>query len=153
MLPLSLGGKMTKKSAITVSVQLVCIAVLVLTGPVIPRNPVALTLAGAGVAVIAWAVVVMGFYNLRIEPDVHEQARLVTRGPYRMIRHPMYTGGTLIVAGWLWEDFTWIRLIVGLLLVADFMVKLRYEERLRMERFAEYTDYVRRTKRLVPYVY
>ena len=144
---------MTTKSVITVSVQLVCIAVLVVTGPVVPRNLFALVLAGAGVAVILWAVAAMGVYNIRVEPDVHEHARLVTKGPYKFVRHPMYTGGTLIALAWLGDDFSVLRLAAAVVLLADFVVKMRYEETLLAKRFSEYPEYARRTKRVVPFVY
>jgi len=115
----------------------VCIVVLVATGPVIPRNPDALVMACAGFAVILWAMAVMGIYNVRIEPDVQEHARLVTKGPYKFVRHPMYTGGTLIALAWVGDDFSVLRLIAAVVLLADFVVKLRYEETLLAARFPE----------------
>jgi protein-S-isoprenylcysteine O-methyltransferase Ste14 len=147
------GGTVTRKSVITVSIQLICIAALVVTGPVIPRNRATLALACAGVAVILWAVAAMGVYNVRVEPDVHEHARLVMKGPYGFVRHPMYTGGTLIALAWVCDDFSVVRLLAALVLFADFVVKMRYEETLLAARFSEYPDYMRRTKRLVPFLY
>ncbi len=144
---------MSRTSITTVVVQLLCIALLVLTGPVIPQRPIPLALAGAGVLLTLWAVAVMGVHNVRATPDVPEHARLVTKGPYKVVRHPMYTGGMLTAAGWVWNDFTVIRMIVALILLLDYIVKLRYEEKLLKNRFPEYADYSRRTKRLVPFVY
>ena len=144
---------MTNKSTVLVSVQLICIAVLVVKGPVIPQQPWPLIVMCAGVALIVWAVAKIRFYNLRIEPEVAEQARLITSGPFRFIRHPMHSGGTLIGLAWVWDEFSPLRLFVFVILFIDFLVKLHYEERLLTERFPEYLDYKKRTKRLVPLVY
>ncbi len=144
---------MTTKSAVLVSVQLVCIAVLVLSGPVIPTKLPSQVVSGAGLFIIVWAATTLGMNNLRVQPEPGAQATLVIRGPYGAIRHPMYTGGMLIAIGWVWNEFSVLRLIAALALLLDFLVKLRYEERLLSERFPEYRAYMRESKRLVPWVY
>jgi protein-S-isoprenylcysteine O-methyltransferase Ste14 len=78
---------------------------------------------------------------------------LVQRGPYRYVRHPIYTGmilmfaANVILAGRVGG-------ILGLLLFAyGFVIKLLREERLMMQQFpSSYPEYMKRTKRLVPYV-
>ncbi|HEY6071156.1 MAG TPA: isoprenylcysteine carboxylmethyltransferase family protein [Chthoniobacterales bacterium] len=78
---------------------------------------------------------------------------LITRGPYAIVRHPIYTGllamtvATVVVLGH-------IAGILGLPIVfVSFWVKLRYEEKLMLEKFpAEYEAYSRRVKRLIPFV-
>jgi protein-S-isoprenylcysteine O-methyltransferase Ste14 len=78
---------------------------------------------------------------------------LITRGPYAIVRHPIYTGiltmivGTVIVFGH-------VAGIVALPVVFwGLWIKLRYEEKLMLEKFPEgYTAYQRRVKRLIPFV-
>ena len=78
---------------------------------------------------------------------------LITRGPYAIVRHPIYTGllamviGTVIVLGH-------VAAIIGLpIVIASLWIKLRYEERLMLEKFPdEYAAYQRRVKRLIPFV-
>ena len=78
---------------------------------------------------------------------------LITRGPYRIVRHPIYTGlifmlvGTVIVLGH-------IAAIIALPLVfLSFWIKLRSEEKLMLEKFPdEYGAYQRRVKRLIPFI-
>ena len=78
---------------------------------------------------------------------------LITRGPYALVRHPIYTGllamvfGTAIVVGH-------IGAIIALpLVIVSLWIKLRSEEKLMLEKFpAEYEAYARRVKRLVPFV-
>lgn len=79
------------------------------------------------------------------------QARtLVTSGPYRFVRHPMYAGGLLIALGEVWLRLS--PLVVGLNLVflAAQLVRLRYEEDLLARTFPEYTAYRKRTSALIP---
>ena len=78
---------------------------------------------------------------------------LVTRGPYAIVRHPIYTGllamiiGTVIVYGH-------IAGVVALPFVFwGLWIKLRYEEKLMLEKFpAEYAAYSQRVKRLIPFI-
>ncbi len=77
----------------------------------------------------------------------------MTRGPYRVIRHPMYTSLLLGGAALLIMHFSMERLLILLLLATVLIVKLNFEERLLCEKFPGYREYMRRTSRLFPYVF
>jgi len=108
---------------------------------------------GAGVALGMWAVWAMRIGNLHIRPDVADSARLTTRGPYRLIRHPMYVALLLVGLGWLADAFSIVRLALFLTLLINLVVKLRYEEQLLTVQMDGYTAYQSGTWRLVPWVY
>ena len=79
------------------------------------------------------------------------QARtLVTTGPYRFVRHPIYLGGLLITVGEVWLRFS--PLVIGLnaLFVVAQIVRLRYEEEILDRTFPEYRAYRARTSALIP---
>ena len=79
------------------------------------------------------------------------QARqLVTTGPYRYVRHPIYLGGLLITLGEVWLRFSPLVLALNLLFVAAQVVRLRYEEQILERAFPEYRDYRARTSALIP---
>lgn len=123
---------------------------------VIPRQPswifagAALTLLG--IAFAAWARITLG-RNWSGVVTIKQDHELILRGPYRLVRHPIYTGlllgvlGTALVYGAL-------RCFVGLLLCAiAFWLKLRIEEEFMMRQFGEqYANYCRRVRALVPFV-
>ena len=78
---------------------------------------------------------------------------LITRGPYSLVRHPIYTGifvmiiGTVIVFGHVAGIIALPFIFCGL------WIKLRYEEKLMLEKFPhEYRAYQRRVKRLIPFI-
>ena len=80
-----------------------------------------------------------------------EQATLVTTGPYRWIRHPMYTAAlTLGVAATLITANA-VMAIGGLGMFALLAARSRTEERRLIEKFGDaYRDYQRRTGRFLP---
>jgi protein-S-isoprenylcysteine O-methyltransferase Ste14 len=91
--------------------------------------------------------------NFSVYPEIKAKARLITTGPYRYVRHPMYSALVLMMLGVAFYNGHWIN-FVGFVLVALAVVnKARLEERLLPAIFAEYSTYAARTKRFVPGVY
>lgn len=103
-----------------------------------------------GLAVAVWARHTLGAnWSSRVTVKVGHE--LVEHGPYRFVRHPIYTGILLISLGTALEGDR-AACVVGLgLLFAGFWIKLRKEERLMLQAFpATYPRYRARVKALVP---
>jgi protein-S-isoprenylcysteine O-methyltransferase Ste14 len=122
-----------------------------------PLRPHSLALDAAGLAVTVlgavfaiWARVTLG-RNWSSVPQVKAQHELVVNGPYRIVRHPIYTGLILAVAGTGLALDKGIWLFIVVLIFASYWLKIRVEERLMMETFPEeYPEYRRRVKALIP---
>lgn len=106
-------------------------------------TPLGWVVAAAGLALGIWAGRTMG-RSLSPFPRPPRSARLVQDGPFRVVRHPIYLGGTLFCAG-LGLVFSVYALSLTAVLALFWVFKARYEERLLTERFPEYADYRRRT--------
>jgi protein-S-isoprenylcysteine O-methyltransferase Ste14 len=143
---------MKRMSALLVTIQLVVLAALALTGPLLPRG-VSMAPFAVGIALGLWSVWSMRRSRLRMVPEPHPSATLVTSGPYRWIRHPMYTAVLLVTSSWLVAEPTWLRLAAWLILVLVLMIKMQREETLWTKQFAEYREYAVRTKRLIPGIF
>jgi len=141
------------KSSILVSIQLVCILLILVTGPLFAANRLLLVVEAVGIVLGIWSLVVMGKKNLNIAPTVREGAQLVIKGSYRLIRHPMYASVLLTIWAVIIDQFTLLRLIVGLILTADLMIKMLYEEGILKRHFSEYPAYMARTKRIIPFIF
>ena len=101
-----------------------------------------------------WAIITLGRFftvDVTIEPD-HE---LVERGPFRMVRHPSYTGVLLAFVGLALTLGNWSALLVILVPIgAAFIHRMNVEENALSGALGlQYSDYMRRTKRLVPFIY
>lgn len=138
-------------SITTVVVQFTCIAYLIVDGPFRADTPALIVLQLVGFALGGWAVFAMRRFN--VAPDPLANAELATSGPYRWIRHPMYSALLLIALAAVLSRPTLIRLVVLGVLLINQLVKLRHEEMLLQEKFRGYGEYMSRTKRLLPGIY
>lgn len=140
------------RSYLLVVIQLLCLGGIVITGAVIAFRPIYLCLELLGIVLGLWALVTMTFRNLHILPDIRAESQLVTHGPYRFIRHPMYSALLLVTLALVLDTYTTTRLIIWVILAVDLWAKLNYEEQLLKKHFGAYNDYQRRTKRLIPFL-
>lgn len=113
-----------------------------------------LVLMVAGLALRLWAVVVLG-KAFRTTVEVTPDQAVVERGPYRVLRHPSYTGALLLAAGFGIGAGTWVSLALCLVVpVIAFTRRICVEERvLASVMGAPYRHYTDRTSRLVPGVW
>jgi protein-S-isoprenylcysteine O-methyltransferase Ste14 len=85
---------------------------------------------------------------------IQEGHKLVTGGLYHVIRHPSYLGLLLGLFGWALVFRSAIGVLVSLLLIPPLVARMNSEEALLESEFGEqYSDYRRRTWRLLPFLY
>lgn len=108
----------------------------------------ALTLLGCGFAI--WARISLGS-NWSGIPSVKEGHSLIVRGPYKLVRHPIYSGLLLALAGGVLAVGRGGCVLGWILVFATYFVKIRQEEHLMMQTFPEdYPAYRQRVKALIP---
>jgi protein-S-isoprenylcysteine O-methyltransferase Ste14 len=113
---------------------------------------VGLALFALGLGLAVWARIHLG-RNWGTPMTQKDEPELVTSGPYRLVRHPIYSGilvagiGTAVALSWLWLA------AVGLAGIY-FVYSAAVEERYLAEQFPDtYPPYKRSTKMLVPFVF
>ncbi|HEY3780251.1 MAG TPA: isoprenylcysteine carboxylmethyltransferase family protein [Fimbriimonadaceae bacterium] len=112
----------------------------------------AVLICALGFAFAIWARVHLG-RNWGMPMTMREEPELVTSGPYRFVRHPIYSGillallGTSLVGLRVW-------LLVFFFFVAYFVFSAVTEEKLMAETFPEqYQEYKKRSKMIVPFLF
>jgi len=126
-------------------------------GPSIERSEpitwLGLVLGVGGVAFALWAIVAIGrHYDLELE--VHADHEVVRTGPYRLVRHPIYTGLLIHLVGACLATGN-LLLLAGTLLVVlpIFYIRASTEERLLREQLGPtYDAYAREVGMLIPFV-
>ncbi|MEA2373991.1 MAG: hypothetical protein QOD53_454 [Thermoleophilaceae bacterium] len=113
-----------------------------------------LALMASGMVFRNWAIQVLGrFFTVTV--GVEEEHEVVDHGPYRLVRHPSYTGMLMFFAGFGIALDSWPSLAAAALpTVAAIVIRISYEERtLRRELGVPYGEYSGRTSRLIPGVW
>jgi protein-S-isoprenylcysteine O-methyltransferase Ste14 len=106
----------------------------------------------AGVGFAIWARHTLGT-NWSGAPTIKEGHELVETGPYRYVRHPIYTGILFGIAGSGIGSGQIKHLFVLAIVAALLWIKLKVEESLMRRQFPQsYPDYMQRTKALIPFV-
>lgn len=106
----------------------------------------------AGLGFSVWARRHLG-RNWSAHVVVKEDHALVRTGPYKHVRHPIYSGILLGFLGMVVTIGEWRGLLGMLLVLVSFAVKSRQEEKRMRETFPEYEQYQRETAALVPFLY
>jgi protein-S-isoprenylcysteine O-methyltransferase Ste14 len=124
--------------------------------PVWPNSIIDALIADAvtlgGLIVVLWARTVLGG-NWSAIAEVKEKHELITRGPYRYVRHPIYSGLLLMVLGVIIVFDRAVGVFVFAACFLSLWVKAHQEEKLLTEHFPQaYPEYKARVKALIPFV-
>lgn len=141
------------RSSVLVALQLSLIAAIVLPFDAHRWSATASLLVAAGIGVGLWALTANRPGNFNIRPEPKSGGKLVTGGPYRHVRHPMYLAVLLAMLGfcagyatlWRWAALAALALVLA--------AKARIEEKALTERHPGYAAYARTTRRIVPFVW
>ncbi|HWE16256.1 MAG TPA: isoprenylcysteine carboxylmethyltransferase family protein [Hyphomicrobiaceae bacterium] len=105
----------------------------------------------AGIAVTAWAQAVNPFFEPGVRIQRERAQRVITSGPYRIVRHPGYAAAIAMFIGVPLALASWWALLPAALALALLVVRTSWEDRLLQAELPGYADYARRTRyRLLP---
>jgi protein-S-isoprenylcysteine O-methyltransferase Ste14 len=117
--------------------------------------PIGLRWAGVGFLVAGSSMLVWTFRslgkNLTDTVVTRQQHTLVQHGPYRWIRHPLYSSAALLIIALSLVAANWFFLVTGVVLLCVLVLRTRTEEANLVARFGDsYRQYMERTGRFVP---
>src|SRR3954469_24481848 len=106
-------------------------------------------LFAVGLALRWWAIIILGRF-FTVDVTIEKDHEVVQHGPFRLVRHPSYTGVLLAFFGWGLSLHNWLALLVLLVpIFGAFAHRMTVEEEALSSALGErYRAYMRRTKRL-----
>jgi protein-S-isoprenylcysteine O-methyltransferase Ste14 len=111
-------------------------------------------IAGAALVGLGTVGYILSHFYLRsnwsLSASIKEGQKLITNGPYRLVRHPMYSSMTVIVLGSGLLTANYLILLFTPVIFIIYYIRARKEETLLREEFPEYNEYSRKTKMLIP---
>ena len=106
-----------------------------------------------GIGVRQWAIAVLGrFFSLNVR--VVDDHQVVEKGPYRLVRHPSYTGVLFTFIGLsLAVQSLGALLVLLAIFIVSFGYRMRVEEKTLLTELGDrYANYMKQTKRIIPYL-
>jgi protein-S-isoprenylcysteine O-methyltransferase Ste14 len=125
--------------------------ILAATGNLFAPVPVIIALQGLAVVTLIWArrSFPRGAFRVDAAPATNT---VIRRGPYRLVRHPMYAAALLFLWAGVLVHHSTLALAVGVLTSTIAGLRISFEERLLRGRYPDYAAYARSTKAVVPFV-
>jgi protein-S-isoprenylcysteine O-methyltransferase Ste14 len=119
---------------------------------VFSKNPITIIIQVCSFALMIWARLTFGFRSFHATANTTE-GKLVTSGPYHWFRHPIYAA----IFYFFWASvisYPFIETIVTVIIVTiALFVRMLSEEKFLIKTYDEYTEYSKRTKRIIPFLF
>ncbi|MDG4874249.1 isoprenylcysteine carboxylmethyltransferase family protein [Mesorhizobium sp. WSM4935] len=134
-----------------ISALIGCFATITLIA--VPRLPIApkLELIADLVTIVGFCLCIWCLWWLGRSFSILAQARrLVTAGPYQMVRHPLYACEAIVLFGIILRNPTWVTITVGVIVLAFQYRRIVNEEKILRAAFPQYQEYARMVPMLVP---
>jgi protein-S-isoprenylcysteine O-methyltransferase Ste14 len=119
---------------------------------IISNNPITISIQVCSVALMIWARITFGLRSFHATANT-TKGELITRGPYRWLRHPIYAA----IIYFVWAtiiSYPLVETIAAVLVItAGLFVRMILEEKFLSATYDEYAAYSERTKRIIPFLF
>ena len=107
-----------------------------------------------GMALRFWSVFTLGA-SFRTTVETHGDQKMISNGPYKLVRHPFYSGLILTCCGFGLALLNWLSLLIVLILpLSALLYRIHVEEAALVSSFgSDYIEYQKHTKKLIPWVW
>lgn len=132
-------------------ILVIAILYLLISGRLLSWSPFVIAGQLSAIALSIWArrSFQKGQFSIHAEPG---EGPLLSVGPYRFIRHPMYAAAMLLVWASILGHLSSITIVVGLIITGAIAIRIVTEEQFLRARYSDYAEYSRKSKRIIPLI-
>ena len=119
-----------------------------------PTSIWGLSLMVLGLSLRIWAIQLLGqFFTSTVQ--IQKDHKIIRRGPYKLLRHPSYTGSWLTFLGLgLWLESSWGLILASLTMFIAYYFRIMTEEETLLKTFGKsYQEYQINTYRMIPFIW
>ena len=125
---------------------------LVYNNSVISKNPVIIIVQLLSFCLMIWARIIFKLRSFHLTGNT-TKGGLVTNGPFRWLRHPIYAAVIYFAWACLIAFPKFETLIFVIFITGGLFTRMLLEEKALNKEYPEYVEYSKRTKRLIPFIY
>jgi len=114
-------------------------------------GPVGISIQVLAALLLVWARLTFGRRSFHLSAAATEGG-LVTTGPYRFLRHPIYAAILYFVWAGIASHLSLPNCTLGFVVTLGLAMRMLAEERLVVEKYPAYSEYAARTKRVIPFI-
>ena len=131
--------------------MIVALGALDMRDSIFGDTPLPIAVQVTSVLLMLWARRTFGWKSFHATASPTE-CGLVTSGPYKFLCHPIYAAALYFTWAGVLSHPDISNVILGILAIAGAEMRMLSEEKLLVERYPDYIEYAKRTKRIVPFV-
>ena len=144
--------KQKNYSYLLVSLQYLIMIILLYINYTFLLQAVPLSIFFIGFIIGIYAIYCNKLHNFNIIPEIKDNANLVTHGIYKYVRHPMYLSVAVMMLGTIIFNLNFVNIFIYLILILALFLKARKEEKLWSKKIPQYSDYMKSSKMIIPYL-
>jgi len=144
--------KQKNYSYLLVSLQYLIMVILLYLNYTFLLQAVPLSIFFIGFIIGIYAIYCNKLHNFNIIPEIKDNANLVTHGIYKYVRHPMYLSVAVMMLGTIIFNLNFVNIFIYLILILALFLKARKEEKLWSKKIPQYSDYMKSSKMIIPYL-
>ncbi len=133
--------------------QFLCMGYIVFTGPIVTSNIVVLSIEVFALFLVAWTLWTIKFDKFSLLKQSTKKSRLVPKGPFVYIRHPIYTALIILSTSWIYTQINIFRVLVWVILMVSVVLTIIYYEHVLSKTVSDFGLYKQRTYRIIPFIY
>ncbi|MGA9118688.1 MAG: isoprenylcysteine carboxylmethyltransferase family protein [Bacteroidota bacterium] len=138
-------------SKVGLVMAILAVVLLVFQESLLAAGVIAISIQIAAALLMFWARLTFGRRSFHATAAPTE-GELVTSGPYRYLRHPIYASLLYFIWAGVLSHLSVVSILLGVVATAGLIFRMVSEERLLLAHYPEYAAYASRTRRIIPFV-